>query len=89
MAKVAAKRSRFPELQIVTNFHRSIALIDHTVKLIDEHLKVLNQQGKSPDRLLLSFHGIQKRRINSTASKRILVSLKLPMSNYLSLYNLR
>lgn len=69
LAKVAAKRSRFPELQIVTNFHRSIALIDHTVKLIDEHLKVLNQSGKSPDRLLLSFHGIQKRRIKDKGDK--------------------
>lgn len=69
LAKVAAKRSRFPELQIVTNFHRGKVLIDHTVKLIDEHLKELNKNGKSPDRLLLSFHGIQKRRIKDKGDK--------------------
>lgn len=57
------KRARVPELQVMTNFHRSKAFIDHSAKQIDREIKKLKEGGKSLDRLLLSFHGIQKRRI--------------------------
>lgn len=57
------KRARVPEIQIMTNFHRSKAFIDHSVLQINRELKKLKDEGKEADHLLLSFHGIQKRRI--------------------------
>lgn len=63
------KRSQLPELQVMTNFHRSVAFIDHSAKQIDREIKILKEKGQTPDRLLLSFHGIQKRRIKDKGDR--------------------
>lgn len=56
-------RVKIPELSVMTNFHTAKALIDNSVALIDEHLNRFKAEGKTIDRLLLTFHGIQKRRV--------------------------
>ncbi|NOT80756.1 MAG: ferrochelatase [Bacteriovoracaceae bacterium] len=56
-------RVKIPELSIMTNFHTSKAFIDNSVKRIDESLLEFKNKGVSVDRLLLTFHGIQKRRV--------------------------
>ncbi len=56
-------RVKIPELSIMTNFHTSKALIDNSVRLIDASLREFKDKGIHIDRLLLTFHGIQKRRV--------------------------
>ncbi len=62
------KRVKIPEISVVTNFHTSKAFIDNSARQIDEYLLKFKNEGKSKgetiDKLLLTFHGIQKRRIN-------------------------
>ncbi len=57
-------RVKIPEISVVTNFHTSKAFIDNSVKQIDSFLDKWKLEGKRIDKLLLTFHGIQKRRIN-------------------------
>lgn len=57
------KRVRIPEISVVTNFHQTRAFIDNSVNQIDKYLLQLKADGKSIDKLLLTFHGIQKRRV--------------------------
>ena len=57
-------RVKIPEISIVTNFHLSKAFIDNSAKQIDRYLENFKASGVSIDKLLLTFHGIQKRRIN-------------------------
>lgn len=57
------KRVKIPEISVVTNFHTSKAFIDNSVTQIDEYLEKFKKEGKAIDRLLLTFHGIQKRRV--------------------------
>ncbi|MBY0415593.1 MAG: ferrochelatase, partial [Bdellovibrionales bacterium] len=63
LAHVIKTRVKIPELSIVTNFHTSKAFIDNSVIQIDEYLLKFKNQGVAIDRLLLTFHGIQKRRV--------------------------
>ncbi len=58
------KRVKIPEISVVTNFHMTKAFIDNSVLQIDENLASFKSAGKPVDKLLLTFHGIQKRRIN-------------------------
>lgn len=58
------KRVKIPEISVVTNFHRTKAFIDNSVLQIEKALKAFELEGKKIDKLLLTFHGIQKRRIN-------------------------
>ncbi len=58
------KRVKIPEISVVTNFHTSRAFIDNSVTQIDAFLERWRTEGKKIDKLLLTFHGIQKRRIN-------------------------
>lgn len=58
------KRVKIPEISVVTNFHTTKAFIDNSVRQIDLFLEKFKREGKSIDKLLLTFHGIQKRRIN-------------------------
>jgi ferrochelatase len=52
------KRVNIPSFKVVNSFHRSKLFIDHSVRLIQEHLK------KHPvDRFIISFHGIPTRRV--------------------------
>lgn len=57
------KRALVPQISIMTNFHRSKAFIDNSVLKIDRQLEQLKRDGKNVDKLLLTFHGIQKRRV--------------------------
>ena len=63
LAHVIKTRVKIPEISFVTNFHTSKAFIDNSVAQIDDYLAKFKGQGTSIDRLLLTFHGIQKRRV--------------------------
>ena len=58
------KRVKIPEISVVTNFHMTKAYIDNSARQIDRFLEKFLQSGTKIDKLLLTFHGIQKRRIN-------------------------
>jgi ferrochelatase len=61
---VIKNRVKIPELSVITNFHTSKAFIDNSVRQIEDQLQKFRAEGKPADVLLLTFHGIQKRRIN-------------------------
>ena len=63
LAHVIKSRVKIPELSVVTNFHTSKAFIDNSVAQIDDYLTKFKTNGVVIDRLLLTFHGIQKRRV--------------------------
>lgn len=63
LAHVIKERVKIPEISIVTNFHTTRAFIDHSAQQIDEYLTTFKAKGVMIDRLLLTFHGIQKRRV--------------------------
>ena len=63
------KRVKIPEISVVTNFHTSKAFIDNSARQIDKFLEELKQKGIKNNKLLLTFHGIQKRRINDKGDK--------------------
>jgi len=52
-----------PDLVWINSFHRSKAFIDCSVRIIHEYIESFTSKGKRPDVLLISFHGIPKRRI--------------------------
>lgn len=60
---VTRDRVNIPDISIVSNFHTTRAFIDNSARQIDENLKRFAEQGVVVDRLLLTFHGIQKRRV--------------------------
>ena len=63
LAKELSKRVKIPTFEVITNFHRTHAFIDNSVRRIDAKLAHLRSQGVNVDRLLITFHGMQKRRI--------------------------
>ena len=63
LAKELGQRVKIPTFEVITNFHRTRAFIDNSVKRLDAKLVELKQQGVRVDKLLLTFHGMQKRRI--------------------------
>ncbi len=58
-----AKRVKIPTFEVITNFHRTHAFIDNSVRQVDAKLKEIKDSGVKPDKLVISFHGMQKRRI--------------------------
>ena len=58
LAAILKRETLVPPFHFVNNFHRSKAFIDNSVRQIEESL-----DGKSVDALLISFHGIPKRRV--------------------------
>lgn len=54
---------RIPHLRIMSHFHTSKAFIDNSVRLICEKFIELESKGIHPEALVLSFHGIPKRRV--------------------------
>ena len=56
-------RVKIPELSVMTNFHTTKAFIDNSVRRIDDSLLEMKNKGVVIDRLLMTFHGIQKRRV--------------------------
>ena len=63
LAKEISKRVNIPTFEVITNFHRTRAFIDNSVAQIDAQIKGLIDKGVKVDRLVMSFHGMQKRRI--------------------------
>ncbi len=63
LAKELGKRVKIPTFEVITNFHRTHAFIDNSAKKIDQKVRLLAEEGIELDRLLVSFHGMQKRRI--------------------------
>ena len=56
-------RVNMPSFEFIANHHRAKCFIDHSVRLIDEHLKAQADAGKKVEELILSFHGLPKRRV--------------------------
>ena len=63
LAKELSKRVKIPTFEVITNFHRTHAFIDNSVNQVDSKLNELINQGKKIDSLVITFHGMQKRRI--------------------------
>ena len=63
LAEELSKRVKIPNFEVITNFHRTHAFIDNSVQLLDSKLQELKENGVDVDSLLLTFHGMQKRRI--------------------------
>ena len=63
LAKELSKRVKIPTFEVITNFHRTHAFINNSVNQIEAKFAELKEQGIEPDRLLITFHGMQKRRI--------------------------
>ena len=65
LAKELSKRVKIPTFEVITNFHRTHAFIDNSVKKVEAKLLELKKQGKKVDSLIITFHGMQKRRVVS------------------------
>tara|TARA_B100001113_G_scaffold177309_1_gene145259 strand:+ start:1924 stop:3084 length:1161 start_codon:yes stop_codon:yes gene_type:complete len=63
LAEELSKRVKIPNFEVITNFHRTHAFIDNSVKILDSKLHELKEKGIDVDTLLLTFHGMQKRRV--------------------------
>ena len=63
LAKELSKRVKIPTFEVITNFHRTHAFIDNSVAQIDSEIEHLSEKGNKIDSLVISFHGMQKRRI--------------------------
>ncbi len=63
LAKELSKRVKIPTFEVITNFHRTHAFIDNSVTQVDKRIQELKEEGIEIDRLIISFHGMQKRRI--------------------------
>ncbi len=63
LAKELSKRVKIPTFEVITNFHRTHAFIDNSVQILDSKLQELKEKGVEVDTVLLTFHGMQKRRI--------------------------
>ena len=63
LAKELSKRVKIPTFEVITNFHRTHAFIDNSVRQVDSKIYELQQDGKKIDNLIITFHGMQKRRI--------------------------
>ena len=62
-AKELSKRVNIPTFEVITSFHRTRAFIDNSAAQIDAKIKELIAEGVDVNRLVMSFHGMQKRRI--------------------------
>jgi len=63
LSKELSKRVKIPTFEVITNFHRTHAFIDNSVTQLDAKVEELKKQGIEIDKLVISFHGMQKRRI--------------------------
>ncbi|MCP4912097.1 MAG: ferrochelatase [Oligoflexia bacterium] len=62
-AKELSKRVKIPPFEFLTDFHLSHAFIDNSVNKVNEFLAKFKSEGKPSDELVISFHGIPKRRV--------------------------
>lgn len=58
LAKALSTQVRIPDLHVITNFHRQPMFIDNSIAMIKKTI-----EGKNIDELVMSFHGIPKRRV--------------------------
>jgi ferrochelatase len=65
LAKELSQRVKIPTFEVITNFHRTHAFVDNFARRIDEKIMALRTEQVQIDRLVVSFHGMQKRRITS------------------------
>ena len=65
LAKELSRRVKIPTFEVITNFHRTHAFVDNFARRIDEKVIALRTEQTQIDRLVVSFHGMQKRRITS------------------------
>ena len=63
LAKELSQRVKIPTFEVITNFHRTHAFIDNSVHQVDSKISELKSKGIKIDNLIISFHGMQKRRI--------------------------
>ncbi|MBT3636695.1 MAG: ferrochelatase [Opitutae bacterium] len=63
LAKELSKRVKIPTFEVITNFHRTHAFIDNSVTQLDSKVEDLKKDGIEIDKLVISFHGMQKRRV--------------------------
>jgi ferrochelatase len=63
LGKEFKRRVKIPTFEVITNFHRSHAFIDSSVTKIDDAINRLRGDNIGIDSLVVSFHGMQKRRI--------------------------
>ncbi len=58
-----SKRVKIPPFEFFTDFHRAKCFIDSSVKQINSHLSEFKSRDGGTDELVISFHGIPKRRV--------------------------
>jgi len=58
-----SKRVKIPPFEFFTDFHRAKCFIDASVRQINEHLEKFKEGDGGTDALVISFHGIPKRRV--------------------------
>ena len=63
LGKELGNRVNMPSFEFVSNFHRAKCFIDHSVRFIENDLQRLKDEGKPADDLIISFHGLPKRRV--------------------------
>lgn len=63
LGKELSKRVQIPTFEVITNFHRTHAFIDNSVRRVENRIASLAAEGVTIDRFVMSFHGMQKRRI--------------------------
>lgn len=56
-------RVKIPPFEFFTDFHRAKCFIDNSARQINEHLKKFKEKEGGSDALVISFHGIPKRRV--------------------------
>lgn len=59
---VLKTRVQLPPFEFMTNFHRAKCFIDNSVEQIDRYIQKFRNES-SVDALIISFHGIPKRRV--------------------------
>ena len=60
---VLKNKVKIPPFEFLTHFHNSKAFIDNSVRQIDQYLDQWKKEGNPSDKLVISFHGIPKRRV--------------------------
>ncbi|MEX1098878.1 MAG: ferrochelatase, partial [Bacteriovoracaceae bacterium] len=60
---VLKNRVQLPPFEFMTNFHRAKCFVDNSVRQIEDFLARFEREDGGADALLISFHGIPKRRV--------------------------
>lgn len=60
---VLKNRVQLPPFEFMTNFHRAKCFVDNSVRQIEDFLLHFEKESRPADALLISFHGIPKRRV--------------------------